>query len=129
MPGFRGEDFLRNSNSPSTYNWSNLKKFVKIQISIFFKTVNKLEANASDEALCQIITKSDAWFQRRRFQRNSNSPIYLWQVKFQKFVQNSNFNIFQNFEQIWDICFWWSCMTNINKFQWIVSEEKIFKEN
>ena len=36
--------------------------------------MNNLETNASDEALCQILTKSDAWFQRRRFLKKFKFP-------------------------------------------------------
>ena len=32
---------------------------LKIQISIFFKSLNKLETYAYDEAVCQILTNSD----------------------------------------------------------------------
>ena len=64
--------------SPYSYNLWNSKIRKKIQISKFVKI---------DEALCQILTQYDQWFQRRRFFKNSpsthNGPNFKNSLKIQ----------------------------------------------
>ena len=94
----------------NTANGSVAHRLVKeslnfiIQISKFYKTANKLQTYASNEALCQILTQSDQQFQWRRFLKTLKFPIYSYWSKFQKFVKNSNLIFFQNCEQSSDIC-------------------------
>jgi hypothetical protein len=66
----------------------------KIQISIFFKTLNKLETYASVEAVCQILTNSNGKFQRRRFLKIIKFPIYFIMVQISKIHKKFKFQYF-----------------------------------